>query len=152
MSVIRVRNPSLEFNWLPNSIRKGLPTPRIVIVNRSDCGGFYCAQTKNRCIHPWVDMDVSEGPVIGVANNDNETAGIIAHEYRHHWQWLNHSGLMGRSVWSEPESLDYKASIIRYFRSFWWEMDALRFQLKHAPDDLSCLWWDWLMEARQKCA
>lgn len=148
MSVIRVRTPSLEFNWLPNSMRKGLPTPRIVIVNRSDCSGFYCNQTMDRCIHPWVDMDVSEGPVIGVANDAHGTSGILAHEYRHHWQWLKYSALMGRSVWSETEHHDYKASIIRYFRAFWWEMDALRFQLKHAPDDVSRLWWDWLMEAR----
>lgn len=144
--MIRVRNPSLEFNWLPNSLRKGLSTPRLVIVDRNDCGGFCCQPTLERCVHPWVEMDVAEGAVIGVSSNELDIAGTLAHEYRHYWQWFSYSKSMAQSVWNH-RSTDYKAAIISYFRSYWWEMDALKFQLKYAPDDVSRLWWDWLMEA-----
>lgn len=148
MSIQRVRHPSLEFNWLPNSMRKGLSTPRLVIVDRSDCSGFYCKQMPKRCIDPWVGMDVSEAPVVAITENATGTAGVLAHEYRHHWQWSTYPAPVISSVWTEGGN--YKASIIRYFSAFWWEMDALKFQLKHAPDDVSRLWWDWLMEA-QRC-
>ena len=144
-AVIRLRNPSLEFNWLPNSIRKGLSTPRVVLSNRIDCGGFYCNKTPERYIHPWLGMDVSEAPVVAVTELAGSVAASLAHEYRHHWQWNNFGHRMRPSVW-DSQNQDYKASIVRYFRTYWWEMDALKFELKHAPNDVSRLWWEWLME------
>ena len=147
MSVIRARNPSLEFNWLPNSIRKGLQTPRLVLLDATWCGGAYWRRTDYRCVPKsfGLDLDLKEGAVIGLCASRDP--GTLAHEYRHHWQ-IESGYKFGESVWQQASPEAYKTSIIRYFRSYWWEMDALRFQLKHAPDDLSCLWRDWLMEAR----
>jgi hypothetical protein len=146
-AVIRLRNPSLEFNWLPNRVRKGMPTPRLLLLDTSWCGGAYWRKTEDRCVLEsfGLDMDLKEGAVIALCGSKDP--GTVAHEYRHHWQ-IESGYTFGESVWQEASAETYKASILRYFRSFWWEMDALKFQLKHAPDDISRLWWDWLMEAR----
>lgn len=142
-----MRNPSLEFNWLPTSIRKGMSTPRLVLLDATWCGGAYWRRTDNRCVPEsfGLDLDLREGAVIALCASRDP--GTLAHEYRHHWQ-LESGHQFGESVWQQASWASYKNSIIRYFKSYWWEMDALRFQLKHAPDDVSCLWWDWLMEAQ----
>lgn len=144
--MIRLRNPSLEFNWLPNSLRKGLQTPRLVLLDDTWCGAAYWRRTSARCLLEsfGVDMDLKEGAVIALCASKDP--GSLAHEYRHHWQ-IESGYKFGQSVWQQASAETYKASILRYFRSFWWEMDALRFQLKHAPDDVSRLWWDWLMKS-----
>lgn len=72
-----------------------------------------------------------------------ELAGTIAHEYRHHWQRQN-GWDQPSSVWSaaaSPEEMVvYGKRLVKYFRSQAWEMDALRYQLRIAPDDLSTRW------------
>jgi hypothetical protein len=142
--MIKIKNPSLEFDWLPNSVRKGISTPRLVLLGGDWCGGAYWRQTDSRCVPSQfgLDMDLSEGAVIGLCASRN--AGTLAHEYRHHWQ-IESGYKIGASVWHQANADSYQRSIIRYFRSYWWEMDALKFQLKHAPDDVSLLWKEWLI-------
>jgi len=143
--VITVRYPSLELNWLPLSMRKGLDTPRVVALeNEHRWGGFYMRRERSRCVVESLDMDLKEGPVIALCGSCGP--GTIAHEFRHHWQIQ--SGYKFRaSVWQiKPNATlaEYRRCIVKYFRSFWWEMDALRFEIKHAPTELSLLWMDWL--------
>lgn len=147
MSVIRVGIPSLELNWLPNSIRKGLSIPRVVVTDMTWCGALYCRKTESRCVPEslGLDMDLSDGAVIALCASQDP--GSVAHEYRHHWQ-IESGYKFGQSVWHQASAENYKSSIIRYFRAYWWEMDALKFELKHAPNDVTRLWWDWLEEAQ----
>lgn len=140
--MLRIRNPSLELNWLPNSIRKGMPTPRMAIVDGADYGGAYWRKTKDRCVLDGLDVDLKEGGFIALGTIRN--AGCIAHEYRHHWQ-IQSGYRFGASVWRQNPGESYERSIVRYFRSYWWEMDALKFQLKHAPDEISLYWKELLL-------
>jgi hypothetical protein len=141
--MIKIKNPSLEFNWLPNSIRKGLSIPKLVLLDGDWCGACYWRQTDIRCVplSYGLDVDLHEGAVIALCGRHD--AGSLAHEYRHHWQ-IESGYRFGASVWQESAK-SYKQSIIEYFRSYWWEMDALKFELKHAPHDLSLLWKEWLI-------
>lgn len=142
-TAVRLRNPSLEFNWLPNSMCKGLSTPRVFVLDDNRWGGFYVHQTLKRFVFPSLDIDLSEGAAIVLCATPS--AGSIAHEYRHHWQ--RESGYkLGNSVWSQKPGESYAASIRRYFRTFWWEREALRFQNRVAPDHWSLQWAEWLRE------
>ena len=89
-------------------------------------------------------MSLREGPVIVISNY---RPGVIAHEWRHLWQQMN--GLLGSSGsvihdWSNYNA--YKKNIITYFTTQPWEMDALRFQLKHGPEDYALQWKEWLIK------
>lgn len=140
--MIRIRNPSLELNWLPNSIRKGITTPRIYLLEEEKWGGFYSRRTDDRCIPSDVDIDLKEGAAIVLCGL--KTIGSLAHEYRHHWQ-VESGYRFGASIWAEQTEETYQESIVRYFRTFPWEMDALKFQIAYAPDDCSLQWREWLM-------
>jgi hypothetical protein len=144
MTVIRIRNPSLEFGWLPNNLRKGIVTPRLVLSGPNDLyGGRYMRRTVGRCVVPELDLDLKEGGVIEVCGN--ETPACLAHEYRHHWQ-IENGMTLGPSLWN-MDGVTYEQSIVNFFRSFWWEMDALRFEIKHAANDLNLQWKEWIVNS-----
>jgi hypothetical protein len=133
------RHPSLELNWLPNSLRKGLQTPAVVFTDADDCGGRYWT----RWDYDWgVDgISTRKRPVIEVVDCGVPAAGIIAHEYRHHWQRYSTRKLFA-TQWTKHGN--YRKNIVSYFRASWSEYDALRFQVKTAPDDNSRQWWEWV--------
>lgn len=143
MSIARARFPSLEFNWLPNSIRKGLSTPRVVYTNSDQYGGRYIWPDTG--IIECFDMDTSEGAIIEVTSS-HSTASILAHEFRHHWQRYC-ADLKPGKAWRQPSTMDeYKKQIIRYFRDDPFEMDALCFEIAIAPSDISLMWKEWILE------
>ena len=119
-----------------------MPIPRMVLLDESRWGGFYVHSTPERYVHRDFDMDLKEGGVIALCGST--TAGTIAHEYRHHWQIQSGYKLSG-SIWMQSPGEKYESSIVRFFRTYWWEMDALKFELKHAPDDTSLYWLELLM-------
>lgn len=141
-----LRMPSLEMNWLPASMRKGLSLPRIVVIDDFEFGGQYWRRTPERYITPF-DMDLREGAVI-VLNADHRAA-TIAHEFRHHWQ-REALGHPGGSTWNPASNstADYWREIRRFFRAYWHEWDALRFELAMAPDDVNREWFDRLQSER----
>jgi len=59
------------------------------------------------------------------------TASSLAHEWRHHWQAYHGWKLPGHPI---QASISYDDRIKRHFK---WpeEKDALRFELRHTPDD-----------------
>jgi hypothetical protein len=135
-----VKNPSLELNWLPNSIRKGLPLPQIYFVSGVEYGGaYYKVQNHD---NDWGDL--TSRPVITVATDSADNmASTLAHEYRHHWQTYA-VGNLENIKWSNVGN--YRNNIIKYFRSSWSEWDALRYEIAQAPSDANLLWWDWIQE------
>jgi len=143
--MIKLRHPSLEFNWLPNSLRKGLKTPRMIITDDENCGGRYWHRTQYDCVTPF-DFNLREGAVIELAQL--KSPGTIAHEYRHHWQKYN--ARLDGTKWQTPDSWDdYWNAVVAYFNTSWSEFDALRFQVKHAPDDFSLETWERVGKSRE---
>jgi hypothetical protein len=75
--------------------------------------------------------------------DDKETINSIAHEWRHHQQYLNGITFENHTGWKTTE--DYKKNIITYFHSNKVEMDALLFSQKIASSDTSTEWLEWVM-------
>jgi len=138
LTMIKIKWPSLELNWLPNSLRKGLDTPQILIGDNPDYGGCYYN------VQDYVDdeLDLTKKAVIIITDTDRMES-VIAHEFRHHWQTYTW-GKLPTHPWQQGKS--YKKSIKKYFRGARHEMDALQFEIKYAPNNLNLKWWEWLQE------
>lgn len=138
----KVKFPSLELSWLPNSITKGLLIPQIMYVSGSSAAGAYY-QTQPSC-SDWGDLRKRAIIAIDIVDDPDNIGDIIAHEYRHHWQ-LYKFGTSKEWPWFIPKGQTYKQAIIRYFRGAWHEMDALRFECAMHPTDVNMQWMEWLL-------
>lgn len=146
MKVHPVRFPSLELSFLPNSLLKGIPTPLILHVDRDNVGGCYWdPEDTEYLLYGERYIDSSRG-VIQIAEQSclEEEADVIAHEWRHHWQYVN--GLMVNDEPSGPKwnhlssTLPYEDAIRAYFRTQWFEMNALLFARRFSKHWLT-EWW-----------
>ncbi len=117
-----------DTSWLPNSIRKNLDVPKVVYESgHTNYGGFYALGTNT--------ITVVEG---------NDNAATIAHEYLHHIQY--HKGTLTAKTVENGNGLElfdkfsFNKAIRLYFRTQWWEMEALLFQKKLAPSEVGKFW------------
>lgn len=132
-----VKYPSLELNWLPNSMLKGLTLPEIRFIEVENASGSYTPPYKKN------------KPLITISTLwPEDIHETIAHEFRHHWQLYNVLGEFPDWPWGR--GTDYKESIIDYFTGAWHEWDALQFSLKVAPTDVTLLWKEWINESNCK--
>lgn len=119
-----------DFNWLPNSLLKGITLPQLIYdpEYEANCGGCY---QKN----------------VIIIKECDEPANIIAHEFQHYLQDM--AGMLTEPVsWQETyeaANCDYEAAITKYFQQ-WHEYDALRFEFKVAPTELNEYWWRALVQ------
>jgi len=137
----RVRFSSLELNWLPNSIKKGLILPQIFFVQNSGVGGGYY-RVKN-FDNDWGNLTKRPIIVIDIHSETNDLDSTIAHEFRHHWQLYTYGNWISPR-WKIENS--YKKSIIKFYSSCPYERDALQFETKLAPNDTNLEWKEWLLE------
>ena len=72
----------------------------------------------------------------------------LAHEYRHHWQWMNGWEFDGPGEWQQRKT--YKKSIIDYFMGSRSEMDAHLFSLPYIKKDFPLQWQEWLIKERER--
>jgi len=111
-----------DLTWLPLSLRKNLPLPKVIIEPFADqpYGGYYC-----------------DNVIVAVESED--IAATLAHEFKHHVQHQNR--YIPGSDWEQTsKGLSYNEGIRKYFRSYWWELDALLFQEKHASSEVGRFW------------
>lgn len=128
---MKVRFPSLEISYLPNSIRKGLITPTIEFVEDIPYGGVY-----------WRKKDIIQ--ISTISNNNLES--IIAHEYRHHWQMYN-TTLDKFKAQPFNLNIEYKQAIIEFFKDPF-ELDALIFELNFAHKyNYKWEWYEWVLKS-----
>ncbi len=144
----RIKHPSLELNWLPNSIRKGIPTPRLVVTDSNDYSGVFYHPTEDCEIF---DMPLDKAPVIAISSTHDHFHSAVAHEFRHHWQL--HNGLLGEGNghWLHlfKSWKTYQRAIVAYFKTQPHEMDALRFERKVAPAEHQDMWWEWIVKDKE---
>lgn len=129
---------SLELRWLSRH-DKDILLPEIVFTADmenaagSRCCGCYWRPEENEYLIGDKFVPFDRG-VIAINTEDPELIrGTIAHEWRHHWQFYHDLLPPAAASWDFGGS-NYDAKIRRFFRSRPHEMDALRYQLKHAPD------------------
>lgn len=148
-ALVKARLPSLELNWLPMSLRKGISTPRIVYGDPGfPCGGVLYFRTEYRRVLDGIDLDTKEGSVICIADPEQERPHTLTHEWRHHWQHESDWDLSAPWPYHHQETTEaYEREIRRYFRMPY-ELDALLFQHRHAPDDISDYWLSLVMPVK----
>lgn len=132
-----VRLPSLELSFLPLSLRKGMEIPEIAIgetVEELGYTGMY-------------DPSVGTAGRLYVGSDAENIEAVIAHEWRHHWQWRNQIFVQD---WQKPVpafGADYWGDIVDYFSRRAHEHDALLFEIAMAPEPVSE---EWLIRCEQE--
>ena len=128
---------NLELNWI-RKFDKTLVMPEVMFYPMDGCSGRYYYPRKDKEIFDedgrgyWMRYGV-----IAINPEVNcDYAGTIAHEWRHHWQCFN--GIPFELSKRPDECEDYNEGLRRYFTSSKTELDAVRFEHKHAG-----VWEEW---------
>jgi len=142
-AIHREKYPSLSFNWVAKKLRQ-LPLPLLYVCEDLSYGGLYFQPTKEEHIWKGNLLPPSNGIIMVGCYAEQPTESALAHEFRHHWQYWN--GIDSDCVGWNTETTyeEYPKDIVRYFTGSTTEMDALNFELKHAPSDLSLEWMNWI--------
>ena len=137
-----VRHPTLELDWLPQSMRKSLDRVRVVFTDTIHGGRYWSRIVADKPELTSFDFDRREAAVIEIGAN--KCAGTLAHEYRHHWQRQHGLFQPFTSVWSPSDDSEenYWKEILRYFTTYAEERDALLFESRYAPNDVTREWID----------
>ncbi len=127
---------SLETNWIRKKTDKTLPIPEIMEWPLAGAGGLYYSPNPKSRMFTMTGKPLSmKYGVIVISDKyeDDVKASVIAHEWRHHMQ--HYAGVK----YDTPQCKSYEAKgskydeiARRYFATSNAEMDALRFQYKHA--------------------
>lgn len=112
-----------DLNWLPLSLRKNIVLPKVVWEEKNDqpYGGFY------------------EKGILTIVEDKYE-ASVIAHEFKHYLQDIT------VGIPCVPFNMElfrgdtYNKAIRLFFRTRPWEMEALLFQHKYAPEEYTEFW------------
>jgi len=107
--------------------------PNVIHAHGLPFCGLYLAPWKESQIVEGVEFEPSNGTIIvGEWGDRMPTESIIAHEWRHHWQWWNGWDYDGIG-WDVNG--DYDANIKDYFLRSKSEIDALRYEEKRASTE-----------------
>lgn len=133
----KVKYPSLYFNWLPLSVRKGHTTPELYIISDDPgilgvCRKYYFMNGPNR------DCELEN--IIEIYEFADCLPHVIAHEYGHSLQGLKYFQIdrKYRSIlgW-DTDDYDW---YVNYFSYLYTEIDAELFACKYASDESSMEW------------
>ena len=127
---------------------KQISLPPVVVVESFHMGGMYCAPTNREILLEGRYHSLVEGLILLVAVPGGDLDANLAHEYRHHWQWMN--GWKFDGVEYSDSKQSYKRNVIRYFMGSRSEMDAHLFSLPYIRKDYPLQWQEWLIKERER--
>lgn len=120
---------SLELNWIRKKVDKSIPTPEVMFYPLDGCSGkYYSPDTKNEIFDLdgkgyWMRYGVLViNPEIPMVDS------IIAHEWRHHWQYYHGIEF---EISPSVDHENYYESLVKYFTNSKTEKDAVRFECKY---------------------
>jgi hypothetical protein len=131
-----------ELNWIAKK-EKGVMLP-LIIFESIDAGGYYYNPEKNEIMLNEKYYPLDKGLIVIDISSPEEILNTIAHEWRHHIQFMN--GIEMEAMEWDNDKEDYKQNIIDYFTQSRTEMDALLFSNKHAPTECSIEWQQWIFK------
>jgi hypothetical protein len=134
---------SIDLNWL-SRLDKHLLLPDLEFCSLKGMGQAAYFRPKTTLIRWNRETRIHNGKIIVDPSESTSVEASMAHEWRHHWQFFQ--GRLGKSQIPDDWQENYWMKIKEYFTIHPWELDALRFELKMFPVDLSRLW----MEAVQR--
>ncbi len=115
---------SSDVTWLPNSVRKGIDVPKVIYEPVNNLySGYYTNGTEE----------------LVIVEEQDRVPSAIAHEYCHYLQFTRNDIPQGGGL-DLFEKFSYNKAIRLYFRTMWWEMEALLFEYKHCPSELNKFW------------
>lgn len=137
-------------HWLTDKYRH-IPIPQVVIEPWPgfNVGGAYYKPFEGCINFRSTRADAKNGIIFVNTAHTPETDGFascLAHEFRHHLQHIR--GYKTPSDWISTGN--YQQDIINYFNKYWWEMNALLFENKFAPIDMSLMWYEWIIHDRER--
>lgn len=138
---------SLELGWLAKKDRN-LPLPELVYSPNPKFGGLYMSPWKGERQVGTKFYDTSKG-LIWISEF---TPSVIAHEWRHHYQFYYgpKPGPSSLALDKWTAQYGYKGMIKKYFTELDYEQDALKFQVKMYPKDLLTEYWIDLLKWSKK--
>jgi hypothetical protein len=131
MEMYRPAIASLETNWCRD---KKIPVPDVVYVSGTHYAGLYISPSIDYIIYDNIHILPSKNGTIIINSEHDNIASVLAHEYRHHWQY-HHGWDYDGIPWQFDA--DYISELTNYYRESHSEMDALLFELKLAPSEES---------------
>jgi len=121
---------SFDTNWLSRK-HKQLPACKIIFTDEIRVGGYYVQNPrKERYVESIPVYPGSDYIIIGHDCDRLPLESIIAHEFRHHWQFMNGWKYDGLG-WAGTK--DYDKEITNYFHYSFSEIDALLYEIKLFP-------------------
>jgi hypothetical protein len=123
---------------------KDLLLPKVVFTSVTEAQGYYYRPREEEVFLEGHYYSGKRG-IIEVSKSACSTADTLVHEWRHHWQWFN---CPAPRVVGFDCTIPYREAIIKFFKSSWNELDALRFAYKFAPTEVTEMWIEWLVKER----
>jgi hypothetical protein len=132
---------SLELRWLARHDRD-IPLPEVLFASTNQdfegkrCGGCFYTPKPGEFLYRDAFIPFERGVILVGTEDPEVIPGIIAHEWRHCWQF--HRGLLRSPQPYNPDEFSeadtYDSAIRKYFRTQRQEMDALLYQFAKHPD------------------
>lgn len=126
---------------------KWMPKPTFVLTPENpNYSGCYYKPEKNKEVYiNGKHYDLKNGVVVITEADQIDSDTVLAHEFRHHWQFCK--GINERSKWNPTGN--YKRDIISYFTKHKTEIDALLYSIKFKKSDLDCEWLEWIIKEQE---
>lgn len=137
---------SLELNWIRRKVDKDLVLPEVVLGSSASLyGGCYWHPSKREALIDGIYYPLDRG-LIEVSAIEHENIGsIIAHEWRHHWQFYKGWDFEAADWGDFAAKFSYEDAIANYFINIAKEADAFKFQLKYEPPSYGPEWEYWIL-------
>lgn len=145
---MKIKNPSLELNWL--KFPKDISIPDIIIISVDEydfAGGYY---SPNKYSEIYVDGReyTMERGILLIREDQNEAT--ISHEFRHHQQMIDFGWKLDEYDYEFNTDNEYKDAIIDYYTDNIPELDALLYEVKHSPDETNLEEYEWVIKHNEK--
>ncbi len=128
---------SLELNWIRKKVDKSIPLPEVIFFPLTDdkVGSYYCPTPNNEIYDiEGKSYSLKYGAIVVSSRYDNKVQrNIIAHEWRHHWQYYHGIKFeIPKCNVTQITKDNYNDMAKLYFTTSKTELDALRFSYVHA--------------------
>jgi len=146
-------NSYINLHWVAK-LDKDISLPVVVFDDDEDrCGGYWCKPKRKEILVNNRYYPLDKGLIV-VSNKPDFSiewiGGVLAHEYRHLWQYCKGYKQSIRINWVDGSYETYKVRIINYFLDNYLEYDALLYELKMSNFEISEMWYEWIIKAKNK--
>ncbi len=145
--MVVAKYPSLETKWL-HKYAPWMPQPKVVFATLKNAAGIYYSPEQGSFLSN--GMDRSNGIIVVDPVLHDDVDSVIAHEWRHHYQWFHGPFYKGPSWKYLSDKYSYEEAVVKYFTLSPIEMDAFTFSLKHTKDIVDDIWLELIVKEMEK--